>query len=125
MQVSPIAVSTRVQMVKTSNEVRKLYRTGCAAGSTKYPGLVAIGFWKVKESGLARAARERLANNAFRIAGRLANTTSAKTVLYFTSALQPNLTVAKSMAATTAWNASTITKKKYEIHLVPIVRPRI
>jgi len=41
IQVIPIAAKIMVQMANTSNGDKKLYRTGFAAGSTKYPGLVA------------------------------------------------------------------------------------
>src|SRR6266550_5314736 len=125
MQVNPTAVNTMVQIVNTSNDVKKLYRIGCAAGSTKYPGLVAIGFWKVKESALAPATSDRLASSAFRRPGRLANMTTANTVLYLTSALNPNLSVPKRRPAMTAWKAKITKKNTYEIHFVPTVRCRI
>src|SRR5258708_126906 len=44
IQVIPIAARIMVQMANTSNDDKKLYRTGFVAGSTKYPGLVATGF---------------------------------------------------------------------------------
>src|ERR1022692_98831 len=44
MQVMPIAAITRVQIVKTSNDLSNAFSTGEVAGSTKYPGLVATGF---------------------------------------------------------------------------------
>ena len=44
MQVIPMAVRIKDQMVRTSNGVSKARSTGEPSGPMKYPGLVATGF---------------------------------------------------------------------------------
>src|ERR1700730_2874420 len=79
MQVMPIAVRTRVQMVKMSNDVSRLASAGWAARSTKYPGLVATGFWKVNPSLLTPASSDKIASSDFSVASRTAATIAYQT----------------------------------------------
>src|SRR5271157_1502721 len=72
MQVMPIAASTRAQMVKMSSLVSRLYSTGEAAGSMKYPGLVATGFWNVNALLLTPTKSDRIASSGLSNSGKLA-----------------------------------------------------
>src|ERR1039458_1080924 len=62
MQVMPMAVSTNVQMVKTSNGDSSARNTGEPSGPIKYPRLVATGFSMLNASPLTPATSDSIAS---------------------------------------------------------------
>src|SRR5208283_290075 len=121
MQVMPMAVRIKVQILKTSNGVSKARSTAEPSGPMKYPALVATGLSMMNPSPLTPARSDSIANSVVSSSGSLVYTTSANRVLYFKSALATNLRVANKTPAKTAYMPRAMIGIAYEIILVTVI----
>src|SRR5271165_6334631 len=96
MQEYPIPVSTSVQMLKTSIQVKSELRKGDEVGSTNPPKLLATGLANVNPSA-PPAATTAIAIRLFIMLGKKAYMLIATDCMNLTSAPNPKLKVAISM----------------------------